>query len=121
MRYCSYRIFIVFTIAESLQRSVSVDPLQLTTGRTTARKPLTSNQSVDILDASQSPTTSAPFLTVSVTTTPPPPPPPPSSLALLPPAAATNDRTQLLNSITEFSQSALKKTKTNDRSAPKTK
>ncbi|CAF1267909.1 unnamed protein product [Rotaria sordida] len=102
--------------SKHLQRSVSVDPLQLSTEKTTPRRPLTPNLSVDIPNVPQTP----PPTSTAAPPPPPPPPPPPSSTSS-PAPAASDDRAQLLNSITDFSLANLKKTKTNDRSVPKTK
>ncbi|CAM4784437.1 unnamed protein product [Rotaria magnacalcarata] len=103
--------------SKNLQRSISVDPLQLSTQKTTPMRLLTTYASVDIPSISQASSAVAP------TPPPPPPPPPPptSSVASPPPPAAEGDRTQLLNSISDFSLAKLKKAKTNDRSAPKFK
>ncbi|CAF1031753.1 unnamed protein product [Adineta ricciae] len=108
---------------KTLQRSVSVDPLQLSTGRATPRQPLTTNLSVDVASPPQSPL-AAPPVPITRTAAPPPPPAPPMPVAAAPPptpAGGGGDRSQLLNSITDFSPGKLKKAKTNDRSAPKFK
>ena len=99
---------------ETVQRSISVDPLQLSTDRTQSRRPLTSNVSLDSTNVPPSPQSPPPPPAAGA------PPPPPA------PAPASNggdsgDRSQLLNSITDFSMAKLKKAKTNDRSAPKLK
>ncbi len=95
---------------EVVPRSVSVDPLQLSTGQTSSRRPLTPNPSVS---QASSPTTTA----AKATPPPPPPPPPPAPTS----SAASGDRSQLLSSISDFSHAKLKKAKTNDRSGPKLK
>ena len=51
--------------------------------------------------------------TARATSPPPPPPPPPKA-----PATSSNDKSALLSSITSFKSGGLKKTVTNDRSAP---
>lgn len=104
-----------FGILETIQRSISVDPLQLSTERTQARRPLTPNPSLDLPSSPQSP----PPVVSAASPPPPPPPPPPAPPA--PPASGDADRTHLLSSITDFSMAKLKKAKTNDRSAPKVK
>ncbi|BFZ08585.1 hypothetical protein BsWGS_11624 [Bradybaena similaris] len=78
-------------------------------------------------------TTTSPFLAVPASPLPPPPspsvapPPPPPPLtgppssppAPPPPVASSSSRGALLNSITGFSKTGLKKAETNDRSSPK--
>lgn len=82
-----------FFFLENSLNSISVDPLQTSTS-TTSTTSLSPNISVDTSNLSQAPS----------------------------PVSANNDnRSDLLNSITDFSISKLKKTETNDRSAPKFK
>ncbi|CAF0988487.1 unnamed protein product [Adineta steineri] len=106
-----------------LQRSVSVDPLQLSTDRSAPRRILTPNISVDVPEVSQTPPAPRPPPMAVGGPPPPPPPPPPPTMAAPPPppAAASGDRSQLLGDIGSFSTAKLKKAKTNDRSAPKFK
>jgi hypothetical protein len=107
---------VYFSMIEAAQRSVSVDLLQLSTGQTSPRRPLTPNLSVDVPNVPQ---TSPPPPTTTAAKAAPPPPPPASSAPR--PPAASGDRSQLLDSISDFSHAKLKKAKTNDRSGPKLK
>ncbi|CAF0936185.1 unnamed protein product [Adineta steineri] len=83
-------------ISKNLQQSITIDPLPTV-------KSALSNDSADTSRVISQPTT--PLL----------PPPPPSS----PLVTVNDDRNELLSSIADFTFSKLKKSKTNDRSAPK--
>lgn len=104
---------------------------QMENGETEPKTPTSPDSAVAPAAAAGSSSNSAPPAPPppapsGVSSTPPPPPPPSAPPAGAPPppptpsaASAGSSRGALLNSITEFSKTGLKKAVTNDRSAPK--